>query len=257
MESAIYEGSVRHRRTSPRENAFRYRLCMLYLDLSELDTVFEGRALWSVGRGNLASFRRRDYLGDPHKPLDAAVRDVVFEKTGSRPTGPVRMLTQIRYFGYVFNPVTFYYCFDEQGRRPVAIVVHITNTPWKERHAYVFDVGDTNQLGSRAHHRFAKEFHVSPFMPMELDYDWRFSAPGHRLWVDMRCLSGSRRTLDATLALRRRPISRRGLARVLLRHPLMTWKVTAAIHVQALRLWLKGIAFHVHPRKRRASQQVR
>ena len=137
MQSCLYNGWVRHRRFAPRAHAFRYRLFMAYLDLTELDHVFRGRWFWSTRRPALAWFRRADYLGNPSVPLDQAVRDAVERDTGMRPRGPIRLLTHLRYFGHGFNPVSFYYCFDPADTRVETIVAEITNTPWAERHAYV------------------------------------------------------------------------------------------------------------------------
>lgn len=158
MHSCLYDGWVRHRRFAPRAHAFRYRLFMAYLDLTELDRVFRGRWFWSTRRPALAWFRRADYLGDPSVPLDQAVRDCVERNTGVRPRGPIRLLTHLRYFGYVFNPVSFYYCFDTADTRVETIVAEITNTPWGERHAYVLSARGEQPL----RFRFGKAFHVSP-----------------------------------------------------------------------------------------------
>ncbi|TXH18822.1 MAG: DUF1365 domain-containing protein, partial [Gammaproteobacteria bacterium] len=153
--SAIYEGRVRHRRHAPRAHAFEYRMAQLYLDLDEVDAVFRERWLWSVERPNLASFRRRDFLGDPAQPLAEAVRDRVERASGERPGGPVRLLTHLRYAGYSFNPVSFYYCHAADGALH-SIVAEITNTPWKERHRYVLDArGGLSALDA---FEFDKEF---------------------------------------------------------------------------------------------------
>lgn len=260
MHSALYVGRVRHRRFLPRAHVFRYGLFMVYLDLSELDQVFAGRWLWSTRRIALARFKRADYLGDPALSLDEAVRQRVAQATGIHPTGPIRMLTHLRYFGHVFNPVSFYYVHDAADTRVETIVAEITNTPWKERHSYVLtqDRND-NAPGAPQRHRFAKVFHVSPFMPMEQDYDWRFSEPGDTLSVHMENLQAGAKVFDATLALERQPITGTRLASALLLFPLMTLKVIAAIHWQALRLWLKRTPFHVHPAKhpRAASSDTR
>lgn len=248
--SAIYEGWVRHRRYAPRANAFRYRVAMLYVDLDELPDLFHGRWLWSLDRANLASFRREDFLGPHTLPLHEAVRQRVAEATGRRPQGPIRLLTHLRYFGYSFNPVSFYYCYEADGRTLQAIVAEITNTPWRERHAYVLPLDTADCRGDVAAWRFDKRFHVSPFMPMQRDYDWRFSAPGEALRVHMNVLAAGEREFDATLVLQRRPLDRRALARVLWRYPAMTLKVIAAIHWQALRLALKRTPVYDHPAKR-------
>ena len=239
MKSSLYVGWVRHRRYAPRAHEFRYPLFMAYLDLAELDAVFDGRWLWSARRPALARFRREDHFGDPRQPLDESVRALVQARSGCRPEGPIRLLTHLRYFGYVFNPVSFFYCFDAAGERVETIVAEVTNTPWGERCCYVLD-------GLRA--QTEKAMHVSPFMPMDLRYDWRFTAPGAHLGVHMRLSREAQTVFEATLALKQQPIGNGVLARF----PLMTAKVIAAIHWQALKLWLKRVPFHSHPAKAQA-----
>jgi DUF1365 family protein len=247
MHSALYVGHVRHRRFAPRPHAFRVGLFQLYLDLDELPEVFAGRWLWRVERRGVAAFHRADYLGDARRPLAAAVRDLVEARTGRRPDGPIRLLTHLRYLGYCFNPVSVYYCFDRGGTGVEAIVAEITNTPWRERHAYVLGAAGNLARGGGHHHRFGKRFHVSPFLPMDDEYDWRFSPPGARLAVHMRNRRAGGVHFDATLALRRRPITTASLAAALARYPFMTGQVIAAIHWQAARLWWRGTPVFDHP----------
>lgn len=241
MNSGLYIGDVRHRRLQPRPHAFRYRLFMVYLDLGELERVFKGRWLWSTRGPALAWFRRADHFGDPEQPLDACVRDRVQQETGRRPEGPIRLLTHLRYFGYCFNPISVYYCFDAGGERVETVVAEVTNTPWGERCCYVLDTTEPPP------YRFAKRMHVSPFMPLDLGYVWRSTAPGERLGIRMDVCAGPHPLFNATLSLRRRPISTAALAGTLLRFPFMTLKVIAAIHWEALRLWWKGIPYVPHP----------
>jgi len=255
LASCLYEGTVRHRRFAPVPHGFSYRIFLAYLDLSELQRVFEGRWLWSVGRRNVASFRREDHLGDPTVPLDEAVRDLVRERLGRRPGGPVRLLTHLRYLGYGMNPVSFYYCFDRAGERVDFVVGEVNNTPWGEQHCYVLGPALDRGRGRQHRYRFPKAFHVSPFMPMEQAYDWRFLEPGERLVVHMDNLEGGRSLFDATLALSRREIDGTSLARALARYPAMTVQVIGAIYWNALRLWWKRVPFFTHPARRAGKEQ--
>jgi len=249
MKSCLYEGWVRHRRYGPRPHAFRYRLFMLWIDLDELDTVFAGRWLWSVNRPNLAAFFRCDHLGDPKRALAEAVRDEVQAKTGRRPTGPIRLLSHPRYFGYGFNPVSFYYCYAADGATLEALVAEVGNTPWNERHVYVLPMTENRGSADKPAFRTAKEFHVSPFVPMQLEYRWRFNRPGHTLSAHLEDRDGEALVLDATLGLRRRALTGANLARGLIRFPFMTGQVVFGIYWQALRLWLKGTPVHDHPER--------
>lgn len=248
MKSALYSGWVRHRRFGTTENAFRYRLFMSYLDLAELPRLFDGRWFWSARHPALAWFRRKDFLGPTHLPLDTAVRDRVEAHTGERPRGPIRLLTHLRFFGYSFNPVTFYYVFDAADRRVETIVAEITNTPWKERHAYVLPVDRAcRRIGRGWQFSFFKQLHVSPFLPMETRYSWNFVPPGRDLHVHMENWRNGEIEFDATLILKRREIGAATLAMALLRFPLMSVQVSALIYWQALKLWLRRAPFHINP----------
>lgn len=244
--SALYEGTVRHRRFAPVTHEFRRRLFLAYLDLDELPDVFAGSRLAAVDRPAPLWFRRADYLDGRSGPLDDAVRDLVANRTGRRPTGPVRMLTHLRNFGYVFNPITIYYCFDQRGANVDTLVLEVTNTPWGERHVYVVDVdGEPDSL-----HSFDKALHVSPFLEMDLVYRIKASAPAIRAWARMVVVAKDRPSeplFDVDLALRRVELSPRSLRRTLLRHPMMTLRVTAGIYFQALRLCAKRVPFVPHP----------
>lgn len=239
--SAIYEGTVRHRRFAVRPGEFRHRIALVYLDLTELDEVLGGRLV--AERPGLVRFRRSDYLGDNSQGLADAVRAQVRRSTGQSTTGPVRVLTQLRTLGHCFNPVSFYYCFspDEQLQ---AVVAEVTNTPWGERHAYVLGRGAEGPVLAAA---FAKQLHVSPFMPMEQSYLWRVATPGSTLSVQIDCQEQGQCVFDATLALQRAPLTRTSLAAISARYPATTLRTLTLIYGHAAALKLKGVPVHPHP----------
>ena len=250
MQSCIYRGSVRHRRFHPTPHMFSYSLFMMYVDLEELPTLFTGRWLWSSDHFALAQFRRTDHVGDPHVPLADTVRNLVEQRVGARPQGPIRLLTHLRYFGYCFNPVSFYFCYDTAGSRVETIVAEITNTPWNEQYCYVLGEELNEAKGNKKRYRFGKTFHVSPFIDMDSDYDWRFCEPDHHLTIHMENRNSKGKFFDATMTLRRQKITGSTLSAALVQYPFITSKVIAAIYWQAFRLWWKKVPVYNHPNKR-------
>jgi DUF1365 family protein len=224
VSSVIYTGTLRHRRFAERHTEFTHRVALAYVDLDE-----------PAPGGRLVRFERADYLGDPRQPLPDAVRDLVEERTGERPEGPIRLLTQLRSFGHCFNPVSFYYCFG--GERLDSVVADVTNTPWGERHAYVVQRAGS---GSVLKGDSEKVLHVSPFMGMDHRYEWRVADPGETLSVHIESKRDGALAFDATLSMRRRPFSPRALV-------LGNARVLALIYGHALGLRLRGVGVHPHP----------
>jgi uncharacterized protein len=263
--SAIYEGWVRHRRFEPVEHEFRYRLFLTYLDLDELPQLLDRFPLWSARRPAPAHFRREDFLGDPARPLAECARDAVEAETGERPAGPVRLLASLRQLGHVFNPVSFYYCFDASGERVEAVVADVNNIPWGEGHPYVLARGD--RQGTVLRDELDKRLHVSPLMGMDQRYAFAASEPGRELVVHIESRPVQRadpspggqsvapaavgKAFDATLSLRRRELSQGLMASLPLRYPAMSLQVVAKIYAQALRLRLKGARYFPHPEGKR------
>jgi DUF1365 family protein len=234
--SAIYTGTVRHRRFADPSNEFTHGLSLAYIDLDEMPLLLEGRLASS--RPGLVRFRRSDYLGDPTQPLAGAVR----ERMGT--AGPVRLLTNLRSFGHCFNPVSFYYCFEEDGQSLAAVLAEVTSTPWGERHAYALHRRSNSPV---VRGDSEKALHVSPFMGMDQRYDWRVATPGRGISVHIESREAGEKAFDATLSLRRRELSRRSLAEVTARYPLATIRVLALIYGHAALLKLRGATVHPHP----------
>ncbi len=247
VHSAIYEGWIRHRRHEPVEHEFRYRLFLPYLDLDELPEVLDPYPLWSARRAAPAWFRRSDFMAPAGRPLAACVREAAATELEGTPSGPVRMLANLRYLGHCFNPVSFYFCFDATGESVKAVVADVTNTPWGERHAYA--IGSADRDGRVVKGRLDKAFHVSPLLGMDYTYEWRATAPADELVVHIDSKRAGRTAFDATLSLRRRELSPAVMRRTLLRYPAMTVQVSALIYWQALRLKLKGARYHPHPER--------
>ncbi len=240
MNSAIYEGVVTHRRVGPPQHNFQYRIALPLLDLAEVADVCAKHPLWSARRPNAVWFRRKDFYGPSDQPLAESITELVEQRLGWRPQGPILMLGHVRTWGWLFNPITCYWCLDPVTSGTSAFVAHVTNTPWNERYAYVAD-------GLQGEEWFDKSLHVSPFMPMNQRYRITFSTPGRVLRVGIASVQDGTEVFAAAISARRQELSRAALGRVLWRYPLMTLRVSGGIYAQAARLKRKGATFYPHP----------
>ena len=220
---------------------------MMYLDLDELPGLFESFSLWSADKPAVAWFRRQDHMGDPAKPLKACIQDLIKDETGKEHSGPIRLLTHLRYFGYCMNPVSFYYCWDKADEELQYIVAEVHNTPWGETHCYVLDCQDVDVRKESFQFAFDKKFHVSPFMGMRQVYKWSLSTPGNQLSVNMDNYEGEDRVFNAGMRMQREKITSSSMAKTLANFPFMTLKVVGAIYWQALLLWIRKTPFYSHP----------
>lgn len=244
MNSSLCRGWVAHRRLLPREHAFRYPVGMILLDLAEQSSLMRLSPLLRASRFAPLSWRESDYLPawtGQRMPLEEAVRALLHEALGEVPMGSIRLLTQLRSWGMWFNPVSFYFCHDREGRL-AAILCEVRNTPWRERFHYVLPV----KPDAPQEFAVAKAFHVSPFLPREMEYRMRFHLDQSRVHVQMENWGDGRRVFQAQLDLHLQPLDRASLRRHLLAFPWMSLRTVAAIYWQALRLLFKRIPLHDH-----------
>jgi len=239
----------------PKPHEFSYKIFMMYLDLDELPSLFENFWLWSNGKNNIASFDRKQHMGALDISLSTSIRQFVKRKTGSYPTGPIRLLTHLKYFGYCFNPVSFYYCFNSEGETLHTIVAEVNNTPWNEQHCYALSIENENENKPVHIFKFNKEFHVSPFNGLNQQYDWRFTDPNQDINIFMSVFEKGQPHFNAMMNLEKKPINSGSMAETLLRYPFMTIKIIFSIYYQALKLYVKRVPTHTHPMKKQFARK--
>jgi DUF1365 family protein len=242
--SCLYECRVLHQRFSPKRHRFEYGIFMLAVDLDELDSLHQKLRLFSRNRANLYEFRDRDHLVTPSSASDLRGHLTAWLATQGvdlPPDGRVVLVTLPRVFGYLFAPVSFYFCHHADGR-PIGAVAEVQNT-FGELKPY-FVPSEPSQDRERFRLIVPKHFYVSPFSPLDLCFDFKLRSPGNRLEIGVNDVAGDQTVLVSTLVGQRRPLTDAELLRLTLRYPLVTLRVIALIHWQALRLWWRRLPWY-------------
>jgi len=247
MESALYVGKLRHRRFSPKKHWFEYPVFLSLLDIDEIPDLMRKSRLTSYGRWNILSYFEGDHFGDISRSLRHRIEEEARKQGAAVPQGKIFLLTHLRYFGYVFNPVSFFYFYDETGKLQ-QMMAEVNNT-FGESHNYWLLPENERAVGAARRYTSKKRLHVSPFMDMNLEYDWIFTEPGDKLVAHMNTIQNGKRFFDATLQLTRREWTRSELRKIVAAYPFMTARVIGAIHWEALKLWLKRVPIFGHPTK--------
>tara|TARA_B100000686_G_scaffold111291_1_gene118613 strand:- start:72170 stop:72955 length:786 start_codon:yes stop_codon:yes gene_type:complete len=246
----LYTGTIQHRRFTPFNHFFSYPIFLVYIDINKLDNIQKKSWIWNINKSALISFNRKDYHGDPQIELSDAVEETILKRTGKKIRGPIRLLAHLRYFGYCFNPVSFYYCFNEEDTEVEMIMAEVTNTPWNERHAYILEKSsNSKKFDDNISAELEKKLHVSPFWGMDHQYEWEFTQPKENIRVSMKNYKENNKVFDAFLHLNREPFTLKALLKLVAKFPFITMLVVFRIHWQAFKLWLKKAPFFIHPDK--------
>lgn len=247
FDHLIFTGRVRHRRFTPRQHQFSYKLFMFCFDIGDLTHSFKDIKQVSIEKFNWFSFQRKNYLSHPDIPLEEYMRQLVSAKFNIYPTGKIYLLTQLTCLGYCFNPISLYFIFNANKQKLDYLVIEVTNTPWGEKHHYVLE--SAQQVENNVYqYQFKKKLHVSPFMAMNYEYQFNLKLTKQKIIVHMENHCDGKKDFDATLTLTAVAQNVSIFQKVLRRYPLITYKVALAIYWQAFKLWRKGVPFHSHPK---------
>lgn len=249
IDSCFYQGVVKHRRTIPVENSFSYPVFISYIDIDRTDELFPNKFLFSKNKWSWIRFRAADYYQPEYagQTMRQYVNELLANDDIENPY-QVMLLTNLRFAGFVINPISCFYCFNAQ-QQLTAIIARVTNTPWGEIKNYVLHC-DPNKKFQRI--KFTKDMHVSPFNPMGMIYDWRNNIPGEKLALHMDCLKENQVHMKATISLKKKEWVKHNQWDLAIRYPLMTFSIAWRIYIQALKLLLKRSPFYSHPNKQQA-----
>jgi DUF1365 family protein len=239
--SALYQGAVVHRRLRPKTHKLRYSIFNILFDLDELPALDRELRIFSHNRFNLFAFYDRDH-GDGKQPLRAYVEGVLNRHGFDLAGGPIRLLCMPRVLGYVFNPISVYFCYRPSGE--LAATLYEVNNTFGERHSYLIPASGNTEVIAQGS---AKRFHVSPFLPLDLRYRFRIAAPAENVAVSVHVQDDEGLLVAASLSAKRLELTNGALSKTFLLYPLLTLKVVAGIHWEALKLWLKGVKIWTKP----------
>lgn len=239
MENALYRGELFHKRMSPVRHTFKYDHACVFADIENIQNIADISPFVSVEKPNLLSFYRQDFLPS-ERSLYEEVCLRVLQKTGEVFRGKVYLLANWRTCGMTMNPLALFYCFENDVLEYVIGEVH--NTPWNERHVYVLALADSPMASK-------KNFHVSPFMPMDLCYGWAVNVPGKKLTVSINVDQQGKNIFSVTMQLNEQLLTKNALHKMMRRFPMMALSTLMSIYYQALRLWMKRVPIFSHPGK--------
>jgi len=226
-----------HHRFRPKRHRFVYSVASVLIDLDELTQLDSSLRFFSINRWNLFSFYNKDHGNGSDQPVSAQIRDILAQHNLKSFGKSVKLLCYPRMFGYVFNPLSVFYCYNDQQH--LGAIVYEVNNTFGERHSYLIKTADSETRHIRQNAE--KEFYVSPFMPMKAPYQFRMLAPQERVSVCIRQTDDEGSLLHAVFSGSRTTLNDKSLFKMLVKYPLMTVKVIAGIHWEALRLWIKGV----------------
>ena len=241
------DGTVIHHRLQPKRHRFKYHMSWCLLDLDELHNWMQASRLWQHNRWGVFAIKDQDYINSEQQPIKDKVSDYIEKQTGQPFTGRVYLFTHPRFLGYGFNSVNFYLCYS--GDRLQHIISEINNTPWGEKHLYFHDCGQPDDSGYGWSFAFRKAFHISPFVSMDIDYDWCFKVTARTFGVHMTLHQKGVKLMQVVLDTKITPAVENSIRRNVLKRPFQPWKMSAGIYWQAFKLWLKKIPFIPHPER--------
>jgi len=251
MKPSFCDGTIIHDRIMPRKHRFIYNMSWCLFDLDKIEALFYDSKFWSINKFNLVSIKNKDYVNPGSESINIKIRKYIKGKTDRRFDGKIFLFTHPRYLGFGFNSVNFYFCFE--GNAIKYIVSEINNTPWKEKHLYFHDNSENtnptkdNKSGALSFN-FNKEFHISPFVDMEIKYDWKFELTEDKIKISMKLLKGNTTPLKVYLNTNLTHIKKHNTSKWALKKPYQALKMSAGIYWQAFKLWLKKVPIYDHPK---------